>query len=437
MGIRELALSEADVYKILIYIGSYNINPLWLTLVIVSLLLLALAQSYASAKKLKLVPALVVSLGILIIGNAITYFLFNALFKEYNDPAYTFEHISIYSYGFMLMISFVIGTIWLIFQGRWEKPKIEADTILDLMVFIIIGSIIGARLIYVVTQWQDYASETRNILKITEGGLSIHGGILGALVFGFVYCKIKGLEYWKMVDFIMPGLALGIFFGRIGCFLNGCCYGSKCDESFPLGVTYPGSEVWLERGMTPDLAVLYNAGLAAAGEYARHPAPLYEAFGALLIFWFLLNFRKNKAFSGHVFLMFIWLYSLLRFFVENFRFGNPDNPDIEKVGSSIVLWNFITVAQLASIILGVVALLLMQDLKRRALLARMLADDGEEPPEEPAGEEYEEEGETDEEAPSDDVFGETIEDDEAAAEGAEDMKYEEDINVEDDDPDAI
>lgn len=363
-------------------------------MVVVSLLLLALAQSYASARKMRWQTALVLSLVVLIVGDLITYFLFVALFPDYNDPNYTFQHVAIYSYGFMLMIAFVVGTIWLVVQGKKQKPPVEIDTILDLMVWVIIGSIIGARLIYVLTQWDDYTEQKENILRITEGGLSIHGGILGALVFGWMYCRVKGLDFWRMVDFAIPGVPLGIFIGRIGCFLNGCCYGIECQPDFPLGVNFPDAGTWMERGFSPDLAALYDAGQAAIGGFARHPAQLYEAFGALLIFWYLINFRHNKAFKGHVFLMFVWLYSVLRFIVEFYRFGDPDT----GVGSSVVLWHFITMAQLASIILGVVAFVLMQDLKRRAVIAKMLAEGKEVPgaPPPPREEEVEEEEEEEE-----------------------------------------
>jgi phosphatidylglycerol:prolipoprotein diacylglycerol transferase len=364
---------EANVYKILFYFGSLQLNPLYLVMVIASLLLLALAQSYASAKRMSLRWALILSLVVLVAGDFITYFLFVIFFKEYNDPNYIFQHVSIYSYGFMLMVAFVVGTIWLVVQGKREKPPIEIDTILDLMVWVIIGSIIGARAIYVATQWQDYVGQKENILRITEGGLSIHGGILGAMIFGWFYCRAKGLDYWKMADFVFPGVPLGMFFGRIGCFLNGCCYGIKCAPDFPLGVKFPNAETWMQRGYSSDLAALYDAGQAALDQYARHPAQLYEAFGALAIFWYLINFRQNKVFKGHVFLMFVWLYSVLRFIVEFYRFGDPETGK----GSSIVLWHLITMAQLASLILGIAAFFLMQELKRRTVLAKMLAEGGE------------------------------------------------------------
>lgn len=373
------------MYRILFDFGPLQLDPLYIVLIVASLLLLAMAQSYASAKKMRLGPAALLSILILVVGDIIVYFLFMAYFRDTYGPDYTFPHVSIYSYGFMLMLAFVVGTIWLIVQGRRERPPVEVDTILDLMVFIIIGSIVGARLIYVVTQWEDYHANAPQILRITEGGLSIHGGILGGLVFGWIYVMAKRLGYWRMVDFAIPGCALGIFIGRIGCFLNGCCYGIRCGSDFPLGVVYPGAETWTSRGLSPDLASLYDAGLAAVGQYARHPVQLYESFGALLIFWYLMNFRRNKAFNGHVFLMFVWLYSLLRFVVEFYRFGDPETGE----GSSVVLWHFITMAQLASLILGIVALVLMQDLKRRALLARMVSEG----PAEEIGdeEEYEEE----------------------------------------------
>ena len=363
-------LPEANVYRILIDFGSLQLDPLWIVMVIVSLLVVAMAQSYASARKMKLIPATILSIVLLIIFNAIVFYVFNANFRERYPSNYTFPHVSIYSYGFMLMISFVIGTVWLISNGKYEKPKIETDTILDLMVFIIIGSIVGARIVYVLTQWKDYQEDKANILRITEGGLSIHGGIIGAMLFGWIYVKAKGLQYWRMVDFSIPAVALGMFFGRIGCFLNGCCYGIKCADNFPLRIKFPNEDYWIAHKMPADLAKLYDSGSAAMGDFFRHPAQLYEAVGALAIFFYLINFRKHKAFNGHVFLMFVWLYSLLRFFVEFYRFGDPTT----GAGSSIVLWHFITMAQFASIILGIVALFLMQDLKRRVVLSKILME---------------------------------------------------------------
>ena len=356
------------MYRIIYSFGNLHLNPLYLTLVIVALLLLAMVQSYASAKKLKIGPAIVTSVITLVVGLFITYFIFNTFWPEYNNTDYVFYNVSIYSYGFMLMLAFVIGTIFLIVQGKNEKPPIEIDTILDLIVFIIIGSIVGARIVYVLTQPGDYAEHPENALLITEGGLSIHGGIIGALVFGWFYCWIKGLDYWRMVDFTIIAVPLGIVLGRIGCFLNGCCFGNACASDLWWGAKYPNAEYWADRGYSQILATLMDAGLAAKDQFSRHPAPIYEAVGAALIFWYLYNFRKNKLFTGHVFLMFVMLYSILRFIVEFYRFGDP----VEGVGSSIVLFHFITMAQLASLILVFMAIILIQDLKRRTVLARML-----------------------------------------------------------------
>ena len=366
------------MYKILYDFGPLPLDPLWIVLVVSSLLLLALAQSYASAKQMRFRPALILSLAILVIGDAIVYYLFIALYRAQYPPTYTFPHVSIYSYGFMLMVAFVVGTIWLINEGRKAKPPIEVDTILDLMVFIIIGSIIGARVIYVLTQWGEYRGNAKEILQITQGGLSIHGGILGAMVFAWIYCRVKQLDFWRITDIAIPGVPLGMFIGRIGCFLNGCCYGIACLADFPLRVKFPDAAYWTAHGKAPDLAQLYDAGQAAIGlnggpPYWRHPVQLYEAVGALAIFFYLLSFKRHKAFKGHVFLMFVWLYSILRFLVENWRLGDPTT----GVGSAIVLWKFITMAQVASLVLAVAAWLLMQDLKRRAVLAKMLAGEGE------------------------------------------------------------
>jgi len=351
---------------------------------------------------MKLKPALILSLAILIVGNAIVYWIFMAFFRKLYPAHHVFEHVAIYSYGFMLMIAFVIGTIYLVVQGKKEKPPIEVDTILDLMVFIIIGSIIGARAVYVITQSQQYIGEAApRMLLITEGGLSIHGGIIGAMLAGWLYTWAKGLNYWRIVDFAIVGVPLGMFFGRIGCFLNGCCFGVKCLPDYPLRVHFPSAEDFMTRyNFSPELARLYDSGPAALIQW-RHPAQLYEAFGALAIFWYLFNFRKNKVFHGHVFLMFVWLYSILRFFVEFYRHGDPET----GVGSSVVLWGIITMAQLASLILGFVAIILMSDLKRRAIFARMISE-GEEAEEEEPEEEIEYEDEVEEEEPVEDTVKE-------------------------------
>lgn len=397
---------EAKVHKILFDFGSLQLNPMFIAMIIVSLLLLAIGQSYVSAKKLKVGPAMLVMGSILIIGLFILYFIWQAFFAEKYPPDYTFPHVSIYTYGFMLMLAFVIGAFWLIREGRIRKPLIEADTILDIFVFIIIGSIIGARFIYILTQWSDYfgpdipvTESIRRVIQITEGGLSIHGGIFGALIFGAIYIKAKGMEFWDTVDFFMPALALGIAIGRIGCFLNGCCYGIACEPNFPMGVKFPNAATWESRGYPTDLAQLYDAGQAALGTAARHPAQLYEAAGAFALFIYLMNFRHNRVFKGHVFLMFVIGYSALRFWVEMFRFGDP----ADAKGSAIILWNSITVAQLASVVLFTLALILTQDLKRRATLARMFkgeeAEEVEE--EEDEEEELEVEDDTDEEMKTD------------------------------------
>jgi phosphatidylglycerol:prolipoprotein diacylglycerol transferase len=353
---------------------------MYITLVVASLLLLALAQSYASARKLKMWPAIYLSLAMLIIGDLIVYFIFIGIpfFRATYPPNFVFPNVAIYSYGFMLMIAFVVGTIYLIVQGKKEKPPVEVDTILDLMVFIIIGSIIGARAVYVITQSAHYAGENApRMLLITEGGLSIHGGVIGAMLAGWIYTWAKGLDYWRMVDFCIVGVPLGMFFGRIGCFLNGCCFGYECTTDLPWKVHFPTAADWMtKRDFSAELAQLYDSGLAGEKQW-RHPTQLYEALGALLIFWYLHSFKMHKVFKGHVFLMFVWLYSILRFIVEFYRFGDPE----KGTGSSVVLWGFITLAQFASLILGFVAIILMSDLKRRAHLARLLSE-GEEPEEE-------------------------------------------------------
>ncbi len=158
------------------------------------------------------------------------------------------------SYGFMLLMGFYAA--WMLAHWRAKREGMNPGYIADLLVWCVLGGIFGARLAYVVTHWNEFGSFL-DMLKVWEGGLVFYGGL--AIGSAAVLCVLywKKLPLGKVADVIAPSLAIGLAFGRIGCFLFGCCWGDVCPEdSFmrPVAVTFPGKFV-RESNAMPDKAL--------------------------------------------------------------------------------------------------------------------------------------------------------------------------------------
>lgn len=138
------------------------------------------------------------------------------------------------SYGLMMALGFAAGIFLTLILARREGRK--DDTILDLSMWIMGGSILGARLLYVLVQPQDYISQPWRILFVWEGGLVYYGGLIGAGFTAYFWMRKQGLPPWHLGDCLAPGLAIGQAFGRLGCWFNGCCYGRASAEH---GVIFP------------------------------------------------------------------------------------------------------------------------------------------------------------------------------------------------------
>ncbi len=140
-----------------------------------------------------------------------------------------FVEYPIRSYGFMLMIGFFSAAY--IAAKRAEKVRANPDVVLNCAIFALIGSMIGARMFYVVHYWEQFAVKDqplRAIIDISKGGMELFGGIAGAMVFIFAYLLIRRDSIRLYLDILTPGLMWGVAFGRMGCFLNGCCWGGVC-----------------------------------------------------------------------------------------------------------------------------------------------------------------------------------------------------------------
>jgi phosphatidylglycerol:prolipoprotein diacylglycerol transferase len=228
-----------------------------------------------------------------------------------------FEELKIYSYSFFIFLGFFISTE--IARKFFEKKKIEKNIILDLMFIILISGIFGGRLFSVLQN-----AGTLNlfeIFKIWESGLVFYGGFIFALIFSFLFIKYKKLNFFKISDIIFLVLPLGHAFGRIGCYLSGCCYGIITDSK--IGVRFPkyfsvkhgiiGSEAFLEhlrKGLVK-YSDIYSCNV--------YPTQIISAFGLFLLFFLLLYFYKRNKINGLITSLYLIFYSIFRFLIEFIR----------------------------------------------------------------------------------------------------------------------
>ena len=187
---------------------------------------------------------------------------------------------TIYSYGFMVALGFGVAT-FLIYR-RADKFGLNPDTVLDLAILILTAGLIGARLFYVMLNFEYYRVSPIEIVNFSKGGLVWYGGFASALLAGVWYMRRKGLNFWKASDLIAPYLALAQSIGRVGCYLNGCCF-----------------------GLDP------------------HPAQIYSSAALLLLFAILRIWQDKRRFDGEIFLGYCILYPLKRFLMEFVRDDSP------------------------------------------------------------------------------------------------------------------
>ncbi len=233
--------------------------------------------------------------------------------------------LAFYAYGSMLALGLLIGLYVAAREGK--RRGVDPGAVVDFGIYAFLAGLVLSRAIYVLMHLQEYLAAPVRILHIHEGGLALHGGVAGGIVVGLVYARRRGIPFWRLADIAAPSLALGTALARVGCFLNGCCYGRLTDVPWAV----------LTR---------YAPGL-------RHPAQLYEGILVGLLFLVLWGFRLRARREGDVFLLYVALYSAIRFGVEFTR-------EVE------MLTPYLSVTQAVSLLLIVLAAALGV-LRRRAV----------------------------------------------------------------------
>ncbi|MHB1159956.1 MAG: prolipoprotein diacylglyceryl transferase [Chloroflexota bacterium] len=215
------------------------------------------------------------------------------------DPAILrLGHFSLRWYG--LFIGLAIVAAFLVALREARRKGVAEDDVYSLGMWAVLGGFVGARLFHVIDRWPDYITRPAAAFAIQDGGLAIYGAILGGLAAGALCARRRGISIPLIADLAAPGLILAQAIGRIGCLINGDALGAPTD--LPWGVVYvnPGA-------MPPSLGVAY------------HPNPAYEMIGDLLIFALLWRLRTRLRLDGALFLVYLSLYSALKFGVTFFR----------------------------------------------------------------------------------------------------------------------
>jgi len=208
---------------------------------------------------------------------------------------------SVHAYGFAIAVAFLIGILMSLHYAR--KEGIPPDQILDLAVYVIVAAIVGSRFLYVIGQWNEYRDNILEIFMVQRGGLVFLGGLILAVLVVVWHARRKGIPILKLLDALTPGTAIGYAITRIGCFLNGCCFGLPTD--LPCGVVFPPGS--LAHSYFPNQHI--------------HPTQLYASASMLLAFFAFLLLYRRKRFDGQVFYWGLILYSVYRFLIEFIRFS--------------------------------------------------------------------------------------------------------------------
>ncbi len=207
-----------------------------------------------------------------------------------NPTAFEIFGLEIKWYGIFIASGVLLGTLLALKEAK--RLKLSQEALLDLLIWEIPLALVGARLYYVIFSWDMYKNNPMEILNIRNGGLAIHGAIITAIIVAIIFTKKRKIDFWTVADACAPSLILGQAIGRWGNYANQEAHGGPTD--LPWGIMVDGVKV--------------------------HPTFLYESIWNFLVFFFLLWYgRKKQKKMGEIFLLYLSLYSFIRFFVEGLR----------------------------------------------------------------------------------------------------------------------
>jgi phosphatidylglycerol:prolipoprotein diacylglycerol transferase len=240
-----------------------------------------------------------------------------------------------------MAVAFLFGT-WLATREA-RRLNLDEDKVVTVILAALVAGVLGARMLYVLEHVAEFRREWGNVLALWQGGLTLYGGMVAGVFAGLLVARRLGLPIWVTADALAPSLAIGGAIGRVGCFLNGCCYGRP--THLPWGVTFP-----------PDSFAGLDFGNAKI-----HPSQLYFSFAGLVLFAVVWALRKRTGPPGTLFWMSLLLYALVRIPLDFTRAYEPETAFATVFGATIVE------SQLSSLAIALFSLLMILRLRRESL----------------------------------------------------------------------
>ena len=215
--------------------------------------------------------------------------------------------LTVSTYGLLLAVSFMVGIILAL--KRSQERGLNQNQMINMSLLIMLASIIGARIMYVIPHWDEFSANPLDIISPFQSsgmigltGLTMYGGFIAAILVSILYLRHNRLSVWKACDAFAPSIALGIGISRIGCFLNGCCFGLPTDSVF--GVAFPA----------------FSAAGSFYPEVSLHPAQLYNAVLGFGLFGLLFWLDRKRRFDGFLFALLLITEPISRFTVDLSRY---------------------------------------------------------------------------------------------------------------------
>ncbi len=230
-----------------------------------------------------------------------------------------FGPFTVFSYGFMLALGFLLALG--VAERRSRRSGLDPAAVQTLALVCLIAGLVGGRLAYILLNLPIYTAQPLEVIRLDHGGLVFYGGLIFGILAGLLFVRIKRLPAWTTLDVMIPALVLAHAVGRVGCFLNGCCYGTA--STLPWAVLFPGDAV------------------------RRHPVQLYEAAALLGIYFILRAVEKGRFRPGSLLFVYGLLYGIWRFFAEFLRADNPR----AAAGLTVFQWSSLVLIAVSALLL--------------------------------------------------------------------------------------
>lgn len=231
----------------------------------------------------------------------------------------TIGPFTIHGYGLMIAIGFFAA--YIAAEQRAKEMGMDPEPLFNLTIYSMVFGLLSAKLLYYITIIEDIIADPKLLLNITDGFV-VYGGIIGGIVAGYVFARVKKMDFWKYFDLVVPSIALAQGFGRVGCLLAGCCYGAE--TASPIGMVFHESQ------FAPNGIPLVPTQVISSGLNFLH-------------FFILITFAKHKKADGQVAALYLVFYSIGRFILEFYR-GDLIRGSVGQLSTSQFISIFVCVA---------------------------------------------------------------------------------------------